>query len=684
MIRFRLSLYRKIVGLALIVLTFCGVIVLLAAWQREALNERGALRLAKILFFEARQAEHDFFAKRNTRYIRDAESSLIALQTTLDAHTSDTAVTALMPYIALYSSTFQAFTKQVQIRGLTQETGIEGKFRTQVHAVEQSTKESNQITLLADMYLARRHEKDFINRGSDKYVQSVRETVQKFLTNLDKTSLSVDAKERLRTQMLQYQDGFTEYVRVTKLINTDLAKLDSISLVIAPRIDTIVQARDQKAEQYQSITRIAIFVSLVLALVIALFLARRITEPVRILTDAANQIASGDTSVQVHIRTGDEMESLAESFNAMLKNLNNSLLEVRLKSEESSAAAREAQQAREALEFEQLDLRQSIQRMLLSMQNFAKGDLTINLPYDSNDAMNKLFRGFNGVVKDISKLVKEVIHVTEAITRSSTSIVASTDDIAAGMQLQKERTFDIASAVEQISVSMNVRAQGAIVVAQESQESSNVALRGGEAMRTMTSNIANVTNAVRNSAEIIALLGASSEEIGEIVSVIDEIADQTNLLALNAAIEAARAGEQGRGFAVVADEVRKLAERTQKATKEISGMISHIQRNTTNAVTSMNGATKLVRESERFVQDASESLQHIIARTQSVADFMQELSSTSREQADTSLLVAENISAVSATTEQSATKAHSIAEAASDLELLTHNLQNVVRKFVVA
>ncbi len=682
MVRLRLSLYRKIVGLALIILVFCGVIILLAMWQREALNERGALRLAKTLFLEARQAEHDFFSKRIEKYHRNAETSLTSLQATLSAH-NDTRITDLQAPLTTYKTAFQDFVQALKERGLTQDSGIEGKFRKQVRAVEESTTKTNQLLLLVDMYLARRHEKDFINRGSEKYVVSTRETVQKFLSDLDKTSLPDDTKRQLRDQMLTYQQGFDEYVAVTKRITTKQAALDSIALVISPTMDALVKDRDTKADQYQAITRIAIIGSFVLALVIALVLARRITEPVRTLTRAAKQIAAGDATIRVHLQTGDEMESLADSFNEMLGSLNDSLTEIRIKNEESATAVQIAQAAQQQLKEEQLQLAQSIQRMLLAMQNFAKGDLTTKLPYDADEALNKLFHGFNDVVFDICKLVLEVINASEEIARASTQIAGSTDDIASGMEAQKQRTFDIASAVEQISVSMTTRADVANTIADESKESSIVAVRGGETMQKMQSNITNVTHAVRDSASTIQQLGQASESIGDIVSVINEIADQTNLLALNAAIEAARAGEQGRGFAVVADEVRKLAERTQQATREISSTIKHIQSSTSNAVSAMNTASSLVEQSEMYVRETSDALLRIIEKTRNVADFMQELTATSREQADTSLLIAENISAVSNTTEQSASKTQAIAHAADNLEALTYKLQGVVSKFTI-
>ena len=194
----------------------------------------------------------------------------------------------------------------------------------------------------------------------------------------------------------------------------------------------------------------------------------------------------------------------------------------------------------------------------------------------------------------------------------------------------------------------------------------------------------NIESVVQQSASTIKALSKSSQQIGEIIIVIEEIAGQTNLLALNAAIEAARAGEHGRGFAVVADEVRKLAERTSKATKEIALMIKQNQFDTTSVVGSMENGIKEVSAGIALADKSKKSLLDIVTGIQKVTEMIATIATASEEQSSTSEEISQTIEAISSVTNQTAGGIHQIAQSAVDLNKLTETLTQLVAKFTLA
>ncbi len=193
-----------------------------------------------------------------------------------------------------------------------------------------------------------------------------------------------------------------------------------------------------------------------------------------------------------------------------------------------------------------------------------------------------------------------------------------------------------------------------------------------------------IVASVKESSDVIAQLGSKSSEIGQIINVIEDIADQTNLLALNAAIEAARAGEQGRGFAVVADEVRKLAEKTTKATKEIGGMTASIQKETEKAVSTMEANTKKVEDGVMLAKEAGESLNKIITSVDRVTAMIRQIATASEEQSTVTEQISGDINAVATVTRESANGAKQISAAVLDLTNLANELKNIVLTFKIS
>ena len=307
----------------------------------------------------------------------------------------------------------------------------------------------------------------------------------------------------------------------------------------------------------------------------------------------------------------------------------------------------------------------------------------LNSQFNSNrkDEVGDLQRSFDKFVASIKETLFQVDEASSAVASASSQISSSTEEMAAGSQEQTSQAGEVASAVEEMTKTIAENSKNASNAANTSKDAKMAAEQGGKVVEETVVGMRQIAEVVKKSAATVQELGKSSDQIGEIIGVIDDIADQTNLLALNAAIEAARAGEQGRGFAVVADEVRKLAERTTKATKEIAGMIRKIQGDTKGAVASMDEGTKKVDEGIQLADKAGASLQEIVGISQKVTDMITQIAAASEQQSSASEQISKNVEAISAVTGESAQGTQQIARAAEDLNRLTENLRALVTKF---
>jgi methyl-accepting chemotaxis protein len=297
------------------------------------------------------------------------------------------------------------------------------------------------------------------------------------------------------------------------------------------------------------------------------------------------------------------------------------------------------------------------------------------------DEIGMLQRSFDKFVGSIKSTLVQVSEATAAVASASSEISSSTEQMAAGSQEQTSQTSEVASAVEEMTKTIVENSRNAVETADTAKQARRSAEEGGKIVDETVSGMKRIADFVNQSAETVKALGKSSDAIGEIIAVIDDIADQTNLLALNAAIEAARAGEQGRGFAVVADEVRKLAERTTKATKEIAEMIKKIQSETVGAVQSMEIGTREVDNGISLADKAGSSLKAIVEVSVKVTDMVSQIAAASEEQSSASEQISKNVEAISSVTNQSAAGTQQIARAAEDLNRLTENLQQLVAAF---
>ena len=313
-------------------------------------------------------------------------------------------------------------------------------------------------------------------------------------------------------------------------------------------------------------------------------------------------------------------------------------------------------------------------------RRIAAGDLTTEVECAAGDTSSVL-AGMKEMQQTLRTMINEIVRGAEQLSSASEQLLHASEDVAARSRQQSESASAMAAAVEEMTVSIDQVAENAREAHTISVHAGDLSSNGAKVIQNAATEMHNISEAVQSSSAIIEDLGRQSDQITSIVNTIKEIADQTNLLALNAAIEAARAGEQGRGFAVVADEVRKLAERTTLSTAEIAGMVGKIQNGTRNAVSSMETGVVQAGKGVDLASQAGTSITEIRDGSMRVMEVVNSISDSIREQGTVSSEIAKNIERIAQMSEESANAIQNTTNAARHLQQLSSGLHNSVSRF---
>lgn len=316
-------------------------------------------------------------------------------------------------------------------------------------------------------------------------------------------------------------------------------------------------------------------------------------------------------------------------------------------------------------------------------RQLAGGNLTVDIAVDSKCETGQLLEAMKNMVGKLKGIMSDLKSTADSVASASNQLSASSEQMSRGVTEQSGKASQIATSSNEMSQTVVDIAKNASNIASAASDATKTAQGGGDIVNKSVEEVKAIADTVSETSKMLSSLGERSKQIGDIVSVINDIADQTNLLALNAAIEAARAGEQGRGFAVVAGEVRKLAEKTAKATSEIGDMIKSIQDEVEKAVASMNGVTERVNIGVELSTQAGNALHDIVKSVNHLQTMVQQIASATEEMSTVSETISGDIETIASVLKETSAGSEQIAQASSDLARLASNLQGIVGQFRV-
>jgi twitching motility protein PilJ len=395
---------------------------------------------------------------------------------------------------------------------------------------------------------------------------------------------------------------------------------------------------------------------------------RQVNRSVLDLQANFEQVAQGNMGARATIYSQDELGQLSSSFNYMLQSVVTS-------NSEAQRKAREMEQAKD-------ELQRQVIRLLDDVEGAARGDLTVKAEVTA-DVLGAVADSFNLTIDSLRQIVQQVQVAAVQVNQGSTESEAFARRLSSDALSQAEELAVTVNSVQMMTASIKRVAESARESEEVARTASSTALKGGEAVDRTVAGIQEIRETVAESTRKVKRLAESSQQISQIVSVISQIASRTNLLALNASIEAARAGESGKGFAIVADEVRQLADRSAKALKEIEQIVLQIQSETGQVMAAMEQGTQQVIQGTKLAEQAKRSLDDIIQVSNRIDALVRSITTDTIEQRETSKAVTEVMQSVEIQAQSTSQEAQKVSSSLENLVVVARNLLTYVERFKV-
>jgi len=422
------------------------------------------------------------------------------------------------------------------------------------------------------------------------------------------------------------------------------------------------EASDKQLGWTITLLVVVAIVAVFLAIGLGLLTAWRITSNLGKVTRSATLMAAGDLSQRVEVHTGDEIEELANAFNTMADNL-----QARVEAEENNSAS----------------LQHAVATYSIFADRVASGDLTARIDGRFEGELAQLAEQLNELVIHLAELSLDLRTGTQGIGAAATEILATVSEHTASANQQSAAINEVTATVSEAQASAQQVVAKAGDVAQLAQDTVRVGQDGAESVDAILKEMQNIRGQVENIAQNIFSLSEQTQQIGDIISSVSDIADQSNILAINAAIEAAKAGEQGKGFAVVAGEVRNLAEQSKQATAKVRTILVDIQKATNTAVLVTEQGTRGVEAGVTLTQRAGAVINQLAGAIYNASQAAQQISAASRQQNLAMDQIAQAMREINQATLQFVTGARQSQSAAEGLTALAHQLQATAERYQV-
>ena len=476
-----------------------------------------------------------------------------------------------------------------------------------------------------------------------------------------------------------------------KVVSTNIGKqvMDEIRKVVVAmeneENNLLKMRNDSMLADRQTTTSIIIYgisFSVILMVIVGFFITRDISKPLKEITSYAKQIASGDLMVSVSYNDRrDEIGVLAQTFNKMVQSLQGMADVAKEIAGGNLTVSVKPQSEKDVLGKAFTTMTDNLQGMADVAKEIAGGNLTVSIkPQSENDVLGK---AFTTMITNLQGLTKEILEGVNVLSSSASEILASTTQVASSSVEAATAVSQTTATVEEVKQTAQLSNQKAKYVSETSQKAAQVSVNGKKSVELSIEGMNRVQTQMGIIAENIVRLSEQSQSIGEIIATVNDLADQSNLLAVNAAIEAAKAGEQGKGFTVVAQEVKNLADQSKQATNQIRTILGDIQKAMSTAVLSTEQGTKAVEAGVKQSMEAGESIQVLSDSISEVAQAAVQIAASSKQQSvgmDQVTLAMENIKLASS---QNVAGTRQAEAAAQNLHDLGQKLKGLVERFKI-